>query len=305
MRIIFNLYNTGLGNNGGTRTVIKCGEILADLGHEVIMYTNVSSRYTWGNIKKVKILVDDKPPKCDIVIATGYHSVENTLRTNADKKYYYIRAYEQWNANEYKLLESYRKLNCIVNSSWLYKYLKKNNIQSEIIHQGLDFNIFYIKKNITKKDRMGAIYSERHKTKRHVDAISVSKMIKCQLKMLNKDLKNPSEEELNIWYNKIKVWFAPTELEGLHNPPMEACLAGCALVCTDHNRSGMSDYAIHNKTALVYPARDLKAAGSFVRQLLDDNDLRLRLNKNMVERLVVKIGSRKENMKKLIEYIKG
>ena len=67
MRFVFNLLDVGLGNNGGSRTIIKCGEALASLGIEVIMYSNVQSGYTWHEPKGVKFVYGDKLPKCNIL----------------------------------------------------------------------------------------------------------------------------------------------------------------------------------------------------------------------------------------------
>ena len=84
---------------------------------------------------------------------------------------------------------------------------------------------------------------------------------------------------------------------------MEAGLAGCALVCTDHKRSGMNDYAIHKETALVYPARDLDTAAQYVMRLMKDEGYRRKLSSNFIDLLKKKIGSRKHNMKKMLEIM--
>jgi hypothetical protein len=303
MKIVFNLHNVGLGNNGGSKTIICCAETLAELGHRVVLYSNVINNYSWHEPKGVEIVRKDKCPSSDVVIATGYYSVKNTLACSAPKKFFYIRGYELWQANEQKLLSAYKSLNCIVNSRWLHDHLKKRGIKSKIIYQGIGFDRFYIRDDVNRKKRIGAIYHEKHKTKRHPDAKLISEMSGYPIKLLNKDLQNPSEGKLNKWYNKMSVWVAPTESEGLHNPPMEASLAGCALVCTDHKMSGMQDYAIHDETALVYPARDMKMAVGYVRELMIDEPLRSRLNANMRQLLTDKIGSREHNMKKLVRYI--
>jgi hypothetical protein len=84
---------------------------------------------------------------------------------------------------------------------------------------------------------------------------------------------------------------------------MEASLCGCGLVATNHERSGMSDYVIHSETAMVYPSGNLEMAGQFIKLLMNDDNLRDKLNKNMVELLREKIGNRKDNMNKMIEII--
>jgi len=151
-----------------------------------------------------------------------------------------------------------------------------------------------------RENIVGALYSERHATKRHVDAIKIAKHAGYKIVLLNKDIKNPDEKKLNKWYNRIKVWISPTELEGLHNPPMESSLAGCALVSTDHKKAGMGDYSINGRTSLVYAARELKEAASYVKRLMTDEDERVKLNGEMVDLLNNKIGDRKTNMGKMV-----
>ena len=302
MRIVFDLHNVGLGNNGGSRTLIKCAETLSLLGIDVIMYSNVPSKYTWHQ-PAINYVQGSRMPNSDIVIATGYDSVRHVLSAKARKKYYYIRGFERWRTSESKLFQSYKALHCIVNSQWLYSLLKSKKIPSSIIYPGLDFKKFK-DLGLPRNHGFGAIYSKQHLTKRYRDAIAIQKMTGLVLQSLNKDISNVNDTEMNIWYSTVGIWFAPTELEGLHNPPMEAALAGCPLVCTDHPRSGMQDYAIHKKTALVYPAGNIRVAIKYIEKLLDDKKLRQTLNKNMVDLLHKKIGSRKSNMRKLIDHVR-
>ncbi len=295
MKIVFNAHRVGFGNNGGSRTIIKCAEALAALGTDVVLFG--VNKYTWHKPHGVKFHSGDQCPPCDVVVATGYRSVKNTLTAKTSKKFYYVRGYELWQANKTKLIESYKSLRCIVNSRWLHNFMAESKIHSDIVYQGVDLDKFH--NTGGDRDGMGAIYHEKHKTKRHQDAIAVAKILRCKLELLNRDIINPSEKKLNRWYNHRKVWFAPTELEGLHNPPMEAALAGCALVCTDHPMSGMHDYAT-NETAMVYPARDLEAAADCVKKLLVDSELHTKLSGRLAKLVGDKIGSRSKNARRLL-----
>jgi len=296
MKIVFNLQSVGLGNNGGSRTLIKCAEAIQELGHEVSLWSSANN-YKWG---KIKVPVLQKMPKCDVLIATGYRSVPSTVSAKVKRKFYYIRGFELWQASEKKLLNSYRSLNCIVNSEWLKIYLKEQKIQSELVYPGLDFDDFYIDPDADGKEHsLGGLFSKKHKTKRHDDIFQVGKMVGCKPVLLNRNLVHPTPKQLRKFYSSIKVWMAPTELEGLHNCPMEASLCGCAIVATDHIRNGMHDYLDH--TALVYPARDLDACGDYVEKLLRDEDFRKELNDRMNSLLKTKIGSRQYNMKRMIQ----
>ncbi len=296
MRIVFNLQAVGLGNNGGSRTLIKCAEVLQDLGHEVTLWCSANN-YKWS---KVKVLIMSKMPQCDVIIATGYSSVPSTVAAKVKRKFYYIRGFELWRASKTQLLCSYKSLNCVVNSEWLLKYLHSKGVAAHLIYPGVDFDIFGKDTN-NRKNILGGLYSKKHATKRHEDVIKVGKHLGYQVQLLNRDIVNPAPSTLRDFYNRIKVWLSPSELEGLHNCPLEAALCGSSLVATDHRSGGVSDYAIDKNSALIYPARQLEVAGQCVKQLMEDSNLRDRLGDNMQRLLKDKIGSREHNMKKLIK----
>lgn len=302
MKIVFNLHNVGLGNNGGSKTLVRCAESMASLGHEVVMYSNVKSRFSWHKPIGVKMVYGNLAPKSDVAIATGYKSVDSTLSSRAKRKFYYIRGQELWQAKEKHLIASYKKLNCIVNSGWLNSYLNSIGIRNHLIYAGMDFERYH-NLNGYRKNVLGGLFHKKHKTKNHSQVEKIANLSGYELQMLGKHCKNPSLKGLNSFYNSMKVWIATTELEGFHNPPTEASLAGAGLVATDHPKSGMSDYAINEETSLIYSANNLEQAADCVKTLITDNNLRVKLNNNMVELLRTKIGSREENMKKFIEVI--
>lgn len=299
MRIVFNLQSTGLGNNGGSRTLVKCAETLQDIGHEVTLWCSANN-YKWS---KIKVPVSKKMPACDVIVATGYSSVPTTVAAKVKRKFYYIRGFELWRASEKQLLRSYSSLNCIVNSEWLQKYMKGKNISSRLIYPGIDFDIFgtdvYERENI-----LGGLFSKKHATKRHEDVIRVGKRLGYKVLLLNKDISNPTPVALRGFYNRIKVWMSPSELEGLHNCPMEASQAGCGLVVTDHYRGGTMDYAYHGETCLKYKARHLDIAVQYVDRLMKDDEEREKLQAQMTSLLRDKIGTRKYNMLKMVEVLR-
>ncbi len=303
MKITFDLYNTGLGNNGGSRTLSLCAETLSGLGHEVSIFSNIKSQYTWHKInKKVKRVYGEKMPACDVAISTSPKSVDHTVRCKAQRKFYYIRGYEIFWCSEKQVHSGYKKLQCIVNSEWLQRKLLSLGVKSDIVYPGLDFDLFS-DNHKERENILGGLYHKKLKTKNYQHVEEVAKSLEYSTLMLNRDVSSPSPEALRSFYNKIKVWMAPTELEGLHNPPMEASLCGCGLVATDHERSGMSDYVTDCETALVYPAGDLKKAEERVKILMNNDPYRRWMNVNMLQVLERRIGNRKDNMKKMLEII--
>lgn len=298
MKIIFNLIKVGLSNNGGSKTLIRCAETLMQMGHEALIISNVPSKYTWHK-PVCGFVISNKIPPCDVCIATGYHSVNSTVSSKSRKKFYYIRGYENWVVPEKQLINSYRQLPCLVNSEWLQRKLSKNNIASIILYPGLDFE-YLTNENKPRDIAIGALWHKR-KTKRCHDAEIIASKCQTKLMMLNRDLGNCGYSQLQDFYNRIKIWFAPTELEGLHNPPMEAAMCGCALVCSNAKSNGMLDYAIHEKTALIYPSQNLDIAYQHVTRFLVDDEYRKKLANNLQFLLKTKIGTRLQNMQKLVE----
>lgn len=300
MHIVFNLNAVGLGNNGGSRTLIKCAETLQDLGCDVSLCSPIN-KYTWHRIK-VKVI--SKIPKCDVVVATGFRSVRSTLSVKKARKFYYIRGFELWQAKEKQLLKTYKSMQCIVNSEWLHNYMASKDIKSHLVYPGVDL-VDFQNLNHSRDRVIGGIFSSKHKTKRHDDVVAIGEKLKCKTLLLNKDIKNPNANDLRDFYNRVKVWVSPSELEGLHNCPMESSLCGCGLVSTDSVRGGTSDYAIPEKTALVYPARDIEKASEYTGRLLDDAEYNRALNINMCDILRNKIGNRRTNMAKLLRIFEG
>jgi hypothetical protein len=293
----------GLANNGGSRTLVRCVETLRELGHKAFFHCG-RSRYTW-HPAKIECIGGETHPPCDVTIATGINSVRSVARyTSARLQTYYVRGLELWKATEATLLRSFRAVDRVfVNSQWLYAYMREYGISVMLQYPGLDPHWFHLVPRV--RAGAGALRNNRHATKRNGDIDFLERQLDQPIQQLNRHIKRPTPERLNNWYNGLKVWFAPTELEGLHNPPIEAALAGCALVCTDHPRSGMQDYAIHEQTALVYPARDIDTAARYVSRLLRDESLRQRLNTNMVELLHAKFGTRAERMREFVTRLES
>ena len=308
MKLAFNSINSGLGNNGGSRTIIKCAECIELLGHRCDIIANVDN-FKWFEHKPV---INYLPPDLDVLIAVACSDVVPTLKLNAPKKAWYIRGHENWTMSDEQLGQLYNSgIFNIVNSGGLQQLLATYGADSKVVYQGIDFD-WWENKNVRSNDkiRIGCLYQEKP-TKRWVDFVELAKILghdnyeyigvglnERNDEFLTKYWQNASKEDLNEAYNSCHIWFAPTELEGLHNVPIEAALCGCLIVCSDAPMNGMGfDYAFDGNTAMVYHARDIKHAAELIRNP----------NWSVVERmynhLIKNVGSRKLNMKKMVEYL--
>ena len=308
MRLAFNSLNSGLGNNGGSRTIILCSKILEELGHECNIIANVDN-FAWFDHKSI---IKHIPQNLELIIAVANSDVVGTLNSNIKKKAWYIRGHETWSAPTYLLEDYYRNPNMlnIVNSKGLQQLLRLFGAESKVVYQGIDFNLWEDRKlRQDHKIRIGCLYQEKE-TKRWADFVELTNILglggyeyvgfgynKATDKFLTEYKQNPSHDDLIDLYSSCHIWFAPTELEGLHNVPIEASLRGCLIVCSDHEQNGMVlDYAFDD-TAMIYKFGDLEHASNLIRNpdwsLID----------NMQKCIVDRIGSRETNMKKIISYL--
>lgn len=308
MKIAFNSLNSGLGNNGGTKTIIKCCEVLNNLGHKCDIISNVDN-FTWFDHDPVIRYI---PNDLDVVIAVACTDVEFTLRMNVPKKAWYIRGHESWACGEERLRRYYNSgLFNIVNSKNLKQKLASYGASSVVVYQGLDLDTWKDRKlRSNGKVRIGCLYNKKP-TKRWADFVELAKILgteKYEYVGMGDTMRNDpfltyfkpnaSIKELNDVYNSCHTWFAPTELEGLHNVPIEAALCGCLIVCSDATLNGMGfDYAFNDNTAMVYESRNIEHAAELIRNpnldVVERMDNHLRNN----------IGSREKNMKKMISYL--
>lgn len=308
MKLAFNSSYSGLGNNGGTRTIIKCCEALRKLAHDCDIIAAVD-KFTWFEHRPpIRYISKD----LDAVIAVACTDVYSTLKILAPVKAWYIRGHENWTMSDQKLRELYNSdvLN-IVNSRGLQQLLAAYGADSKVVYQGIDFDLWKDKGlRSNDKIRIGAIYDEKS-TKRWTDFAKLAQIlghkdyeyVAAGSKMPKEDFLswfrlNANVSQLNELYSSCHIWFAPTELEGLHNPPMEAALCGCLIVCSDAPMNGMGfDYAFDGNTAMVYRAGDVDHAAELIKNP----------NWDCIERmdncLRHDIGTRENNMRKLVKYL--
>jgi glycosyltransferase involved in cell wall biosynthesis len=323
MRVIFDLRETGLGNNGGSLTLIKSANTLQELGHEVFIVDSMKSMTTWVSLNVPHIIYKGKKdlPDADAIVATGYKSWRNTLVSPnwCGKKFIWVRGWEIWNAPENQLISilSDEGIIKIVNGYGIQKRLKKYNIDSFLVRPGNDLQDFY-PMNIRDKNKivLGGLYHTRHKTKRSDWIISVTNQLKkkynnIELYMLgaNKSINNadinryfsqPTIEQKNYMFNKVDIFLAPSSLEGLHIVPQEAMLTECPVVGTNAELAGL-DYLLHMYNGLI-SLDNFKDFSKVVELLIIDKGLRLALGKN-ARKTIIEWGDRKQNMQKFIDVI--
>jgi hypothetical protein len=327
MDIIFNCLDSGLGPNGGSRTIVRSANTLRKEGNNVWIFNpKKEPAYTWDEIE-VPIIHEhfERIFKADAIIATSYSSVKSTMEfpDRLGKKYHWIRGFESWHHNEKEMIEIFNQPTIkIVNSICMQNKLKEFNIDSKIIRPGYDFyETFPL--NIRKSNEtltLGGLYSsgDKRSTKRVNWILKAVREIKEKMRLrlimfgsensphmndpIDSFISNPSIYVKNSMYNECDIWLAPTCNDSLHMPPAEAMLTECCIVGTDAPMNGMKDYLINAETGIESFNNYESFRDSIIYALLVGEETRLRFGKAGKAKISL-IGTREYNMNILINYI--
>ena len=172
MKLAFNVINSGLGNNGGSRTILLCQKVLEELGHSCDIIGTVD-KFTWFDHKPIIPYV---PSGLDAAIATACTTVGYTYEMNAKIKAWYIRAHENWVFSDDLLKTCYnRGLVNIVNSNGLKQLVALYGADSYVVYQGLDLD-WWEDRKLRKDDviRIGSLYTNQPR-KRWKDFVKLTK----------------------------------------------------------------------------------------------------------------------------------
>lgn len=329
MKIIFDLRKTGLGDNGGSSTIIKSANTLVELDHEVYIVDSMPNKHTWTPLKAqhIKPKRDSQIPDADVIIATGYKSVGPTVSApeRCGIKTHWIRAWEHWQMSDGEIIQKVLNQPTIkfVNSICLKDKLAMYNIDSHIVRPGYDLDI--IKplgiRNHDLNPVLGGlfragIHGQRKRTEWVLRAASAIKKRFQGVRLfmfgsepnpgnpvIDQYLRRPDMKQKLNFYNSIHIWLAPTMSEGLHMPPAEAMMTECPVVGTSAPLSGMQDYLTHEKTGII-TADDLRSFTDGIMMLVSNKNKRIQYGENARER-ILEIGDRKKNMSKFVKLIES
>lgn len=248
-----------------------------------------------AKIKCVASWEEKHIPDGDIVVATAWQTAPyvKDYSSRKGKKIYLIQHYETlYHApnSEAKADETYRyNIRKIVISSWLRKIMRKKfNSEAELLVTPVNFNQLYPARNGYNDSKKICMLHHFYSWKGVDDGIEAFEIAKkrfpeIQLVMFGANLRKvsprceyyykPWGSDLRKIYNSCDIFLCPSWREGLAMCSMEAMACKCALVSTDNG--GCSDYAIHEKTALLSPARyPGKLAENLIRLLEDESLLK-------------------------------
>ncbi|MBS1851096.1 MAG: glycosyltransferase family 4 protein [Acidobacteria bacterium] len=230
-------------------------------------------------------------PDADVVIATAWVTAEWLTQYPAGKgkKFYLIQSWETWDGPEKRIRATWTApLHKIVIARWLQELAHAMGEECAYIPNGLDFARFGLDTPVEQRDpkRLMMLYHS-HPVKGSADGLAALALIKREVPDVRVTLfgtpeahlpswveyrRLPSQQELRACYNKASIFLSPSRTEGWPLPPAEAMLCGAALVATDIG--GHREYAVHQQTALLSPAKSPEKLAENALRLMRQPELR-------------------------------
>jgi hypothetical protein len=293
MRICFYAGVSGLGNNGGTNTVVRSAAVLREFGHDVSIvatidrFTRVAHPPCYPEI----------PRNADVVIGTSYMDIKrmHEVCPNGCRKFWWMRLWDSDRISEKEIRQLASAQHTIVNSTWMAEKLKECGLRYSVVHQGVDLEFWTPGPTCFSPCNVGALI-RREKWKRFGDVDALSEL---GVRVETPVFREGDPHTIRSWYRSLKYLFAPSEREGLANTPMEAALCGALPICRKEPSAGVGDY-LDSGCAVLY--RNLEEIPSLIANV---ERVRRVLVRQARVNIIDKIGSREWNMHKLVEVLNG
>lgn len=235
-------------------------------------------------------------PDADIVFATAWPTAQWVASYPPEKgeKYYLIQHFESWSGSGEDVISTWRlPLKKIVISKWLLEMASSLGQRATYIPNGLDFNAFGADIQPESRDPLSVMMLVHHLPwKGTRDGVTALEIARERVPALKVTLfgterrprwiprwmayhRNPLQARLRQLYNASAIFVAPSWSEGWDLTASEALACGNALAATAI--AGHMEYAVHDRTALLSPAKAPEELAANVVTLLENQRLRVRL----------------------------
>ncbi len=272
---------------------------------------------------EVKKINDKNIRDADFTIATAWPTAFDVLKLNKKKgkKIYFIQNYEAYLNSNKKLVDlSYiLPLHKITICTILRDFLYENfSVQSEVILNGINFEIFDQKYNKSNNDKLKLLFIYYPiKVKNMELALEVVKRINNKYpeleinsfgfhndKNIPKYIKfylDPDDNTIVKLYNDADIFLYTSKFEGFGLPPAEAMACKTAVVTS--NVGAVPDFAENMKSAIIINNFNPDEYVNAIELLIKDNNLRRKIAENAYKTVREKLNWEK-SVEKFEDYLK-
>jgi|GEM_PF-1405127 glycosyltransferase involved in cell wall biosynthesis len=326
MRI--NFLNCGYRNCGGCLQLVKCANILTDLGHEVFLTYTASFSFDLTEVRAKRVysphLRPDEVPDADAVMCSTWYMARRVADLPASKgaKFAYLQDFENWSGTSEDILSCWRlPVHLVAVANYLRDAAAQHTSKrAAVLPYGIDFERFHPEGKTPPSPQrlvLGGLYNSMAR-KRFDDLVAVAlglreQGVPVELRLFGAEpgpvlplpavyLRQPKPEDLRAMMSACHVWLAMSEQEGLHIPPMEAMACGAVPVVTEIG--GMRDYCLDGRTGFQVPVGGVAEAVARVRELWGDPARWERMSAAALAHIRA-MGSERENAARLAELFQA
>jgi len=288
---------------GGIRRILTFADKFSERGEDVAVYHPSGEACSW-----MRCRAETRPTReihertHDVLIFNDATHYRTARRIHARLKVHYILGlYDRQRLLRFdpgmlwprkgRMLSLRRCLQLpflhVSNATWMQRWLHDEmNLQTELQLGGIDRNLFHP----VPVDRNGKSFrvlcSGDTREFKGTDTVREA-IVRVQQKFPQVELTTYHDcgipqSEMAECYSRADLFVDAQWHAGWNNPVAEAMACGVPVVCSDIG--GVQDFASHEETALLAPARDVGAFTGAIERMVGDEQLRLRLSRAALER---------------------
>lgn len=289
---------------GGIRRVLEFSNRFVERGEAVTIYHPTGEKCRWMRCDAATTTMQEfLAADHDVVIFNNPPDYRLVRKCRAKLKVFYILAlYERdkltrfdpkiWWPRKGRMLSLKRALQLpflrVSNATWIKRWLQENmSIDSHLQLGGINREVFRPVETQRNSSGFRILCSgdpREHKgTASVVEAVDELKQTRPDIELQTYHGEGIPQEQMAACYSNADLFVDAQWYAGWNNPVAEAMACGTPVVCTDIG--GVEDFAFHEKTALLVPARDPGGLASAIRRMIDDPGLRRTLAANALEHM--------------------
>jgi glycosyltransferase involved in cell wall biosynthesis len=249
-----------------------------------------------GGVKTIAspLLTDEQIPDADYIIIHADCDNHEAIAKLSSSKGKRILFFQGWGdrKNARKIKKGFRfagqlNYNVFCCSEYLKQEILKKGLQAEIIHHGLDFDIFYPNSSPHKNLNI-TMLSHNGRGKRLQDGLKALNFVQKKIPharfvffgdhppmFKGNFIYRADRNEVADILRKSTIFVCSRLREGFGLPGLEAMACGAVLATTD--TGGCREYAIHGKTALISPPKKPQLLANNILALATDQSLQKKL----------------------------
>ncbi len=289
-----------LGVYGGIRRILEFSNRFVDRGEDVTVFHPSGAPCTWMECRaRVRPTVELFRSDFDVVIFNDPPDYRLVRRARARLKVFYVlELYDkdrlrEWNPKilwprKGRMLSLKRALQMpflmVANATWIQRWLADHlALESELVLGGVNRELFHPvpgarRATLTFTLLCSGDPREHKGTPTILEAVARLQRAHPEVVLETYHGRGIAQSDMAACYARADLFVDAQWHAGWNNPVIEAMACGTPVVCSDIG--GVADFAFHERTALVVPARDVDAFASAIARMVEAPELRASLAAN-------------------------